>query len=113
MIEIEFSIWMATKENWVHLSKSIKLPVVPRVGEYMKFHSDLIGDYFAWKVIQVTYRENGSIEVWTELLDNIDNRMYSFEEDSEFQEYLLAYKSEGWITPQGVKSNRHHSGKNS
>ncbi|MCM0148659.1 hypothetical protein KCN56_08820 [Photobacterium galatheae] len=105
MIEIEFSIWLASKEHWVHLTKKIPLPCVPRAGEFMKFSSELLGDYFAWKVTQVTYREDGRVEVFTELLDNIDERMYSFEEDSEFQASLAAYQKEGWTAPFGVKTN--------
>ncbi|OAN19876.1 hypothetical protein A3K86_00030 [Photobacterium jeanii] len=112
MIEIEFSIWLASKENWVHLTKNIKFPSVPRVGEYVKFSSASLGDYFSWRVTQVTYRENGYVEVWTELLDNIDDRMYSFEDDCDFQEYLLAYQTEGWVAPYGVKENTRYRQQN-
>ncbi|MGF1723356.1 hypothetical protein [Photobacterium nomapromontoriensis] len=111
MIKIEFSIWMATKDKWVHLLKSIHLPCVPRVGEFMKFHSDSLGDYFAWQVSEVTYRESGKVEVWTELLDNVDDRMYSFEDDAEFEECLAAYLSEGWSAPRGVTSNKRYVAK--
>ena len=105
MIEMEISIWMATKERWVHLVKKIFLPVVPRVGEFMKFHSEQMGDYFSWEVSEITYRESGVIEVWTELLDNVDDRLYSFEEESEFDEYYNAYLSEGWTSPKGIREN--------
>ncbi|MCE2595401.1 hypothetical protein K6Y31_11295 [Motilimonas cestriensis] len=77
----------------------------------MKFHSDSLGDYFAWKVSEVTYRELGKVEVATELLDNIDDRMYSFEDDDEFEEYLAAYLSEGWQAPRGVISNTNYTAK--
>jgi len=53
------------------------MPAVPRVGEFLKFRDAVVGDYFAFQVSSVTYREDGHVEVWTELLDNIDNRMYS------------------------------------
>lgn len=77
----------------------------------MKFNSSNLSDYFSWKVTQVTYRECGSIELWTELLENIDNRMYSFEDDEEFQEYLHAHKLEGWEAPFGIKENTHYKEK--
>lgn len=113
MIEIEFSIWLASKKKWVHLVKEISLPIVPRVGEYVKFKSEALGDYFSWKVTQVTYREDGGrIEVWTELLDNIDNRMYSFEEECEFEEYLEGYLAEGWKAPTGIRPNTQYNEKN-
>ncbi|WP_413114110.1 hypothetical protein [Thaumasiovibrio sp. DFM-14] len=105
MFEIEFSIWLASKKQWVHLVKVISLSTVPRVGEFIKFENRVVGDYFGWKISEVTYRENGKIEVSTELLDNIDQRMYSFEEDEEFQEYYESYLAEGWISPHGIKAN--------
>ncbi|EIZ0312227.1 hypothetical protein ACSTJP_01440 [Vibrio parahaemolyticus] len=105
MIEIEFSIYLASKKEWVHLLKTIRLSAVPRVGESVKFNNRLVGDYFAWTVNQVTYRENGVIEVMTDLLDNINCRMYSFEEHDEFLEYYHSYLDEGWISPRGVRVN--------
>ena len=105
MIEIEFSIYLASKKEWVHLRKNIRFPAVPRVGESIKFNNSVVGDYFAWTVKQVTYRENGVIEVMTDLLDNINCRMYSFEEHDEFLEFYHSYLDEGWISPRGVKVN--------
>ena len=81
------------------------MPVVARVGEFMKFDNKEQGDYFAWRVTQVTYRESGQIEVWTELLNDVDNRGYSFETEQEFDEYLKSYIAEGWRCDRGVKPN--------
>jgi hypothetical protein len=105
-MNIEFSIWLATRTRWVHLTKTIEMPTVPRVGEWMKFRNSELGDYFGFRVSEVTYREGGLVEVWTELLDNVDNRMYSFDDESEFDEYLASYQAEGWICPRGVSPNR-------
>ena len=104
-VDIEFSIWLASKTKWVHLTKTISMVVVPRVGEYVKFQNEQMGDYFGWKVSQITYRESGSIEVWTELLDDIDGRRYSFEEEKEFDEYFESYLAEGWRCQRGVGPN--------
>lgn len=103
--DIEFSIWLASKTQWVHLCKVISMPVVPRVGEYIKFSNKKVGDYFPWKVTEITYLESGQIEVWTELLDNVDDRGYSFEDESEFEEYYNSYLQEGWINKYGIKKN--------
>ncbi len=105
MIEIEFNIYLASKKEWAHLLKNVRLAAVPRVGESVKFSNRVVGDYFSWTVNQVTYRENGVIEVTTDLLDNINCRMYSFEEHDEFLEYYHSYLNEGWISPNGVKVN--------
>lgn len=104
MINVEFSIWIASKSSWVHLVKSIPMAVVPRVGEYIKFVTENF-DYVPWKVSQVTYLENGLIEVWTELLNNIDNRKYSFDDEGEFEDCLNDFKSNGWVIPKGIKQN--------
>lgn len=109
-VDIEFSIWLAIRTRWAHLCKLIDLPTVPRVGEYMKFTNEKLGDYFGWEVTQVTYRESGAIEVWTELFDNIDERMYSFETEEEFDECFASYVAEGWVCPFGVKPNRRYRG---
>jgi hypothetical protein len=107
-MKVQFSIWLATKTRWAHLTKDIDMPVMPRVGEFMKFKNGKAGDYFAFKVAQVTYREGGDTEVWTELLDNVDNRMYSFEEEAEFDEYFASYLQEGWSCERGVGPNRRY-----
>lgn len=107
LIEIEFSIWLASKTKWVHLTKNISLASVPRVGEFIKLNNNTVGDYFTWEVKDVTYQENGIIQVSTELLNNIDERMYSFEDDAEFIEYFNSYLKAGWQSLHGVKVNRH------
>jgi hypothetical protein len=87
-MEIQFSIWMATKTRWAHLTKNVSMVAMPRVGEFVKFKNEKVGDYFAWKIAQVIYREDGEIAAWTDLLNNTDDRMYSFEEEEEFDEYF-------------------------
>lgn len=110
MIEIEFSIWLASKTRWAHLAKIVELPAVPRVGEFVKFRNEKQGDYFAWEVSQVTYRESGTVEVWTKLLDNTDERGFSFEAESDFDEYFQSYVAEGWRCERGIGPNRHRAG---
>jgi hypothetical protein len=105
-MNLEFSIWLGTKTRWAHLIKVIDMPTVPRVGEFMRFKNAVVGDYFAFRISEVTYREGGRIDVLTELLDNIDNRMYSFEEEAEFDEYFNSYLAEGWQCPRGIGPNR-------
>jgi hypothetical protein len=105
MQDLTFSIWMASKTRWVHLTKLVRMPAVPRAGEWIKFRNRIVGDYFPWRVTEITYRESGEIEVGTELLDDVDGRGYSFDEEAEFDEYLEAYLQEGWIAPHGVKPN--------
>lgn len=86
------------------------MAVLPRVGEFVKFRNETMGDYFAFEVTSITYRESGVIEVWTDLLDNIDGRMYSFEEEEEFDKYLASYLAEGWRCEKGVGPNTRYRG---
>jgi hypothetical protein len=109
-LQIEFSLWLATRTRWAHLTKTIPMAVMPRVGELVKFQNETVGDYFAFQVTQVTYRESGAIEVWTELLDNVDDRMYSFEEEQEFDECFASYLAEGWRCERGVGPNTRYRG---
>lgn len=106
-MEVEASIWIASRTRWVHLVKRVSLVAIPRVGEFIKFKNREQGDYFSFQVTEVTHREGGEIRVATELLDNVEGRGYSFEDESEFDEYLKSYEAEGWSSPHGVGPNRH------
>ena len=112
-MDLEFSIYLATPTRWAHLQKTVSLPAMPRVGEWVKFRNAEKGDYFGFEITQVTYREGGAIEVMTALLDNVDNRMYSFDDEAEFDEYLASYLREGWRCDRGVGPNNRLLGKNS
>lgn len=104
-MDLEFSIYFASKSRWAHLTKVIPLPVVPRVGEFVKFETPQLLDYVAWEITQVTYREKGVPELMTELLDNIDGRGYSFEDEDEFDEYYAACLQAGWECSRGPTKN--------
>ena len=112
-MDIDFSIYLATPTRWVHLRKTISFPTVPRKGEFVKFRNEKLGDYFAFEVMEVTNRESGQVEIQTDLLDNVDQRMYSFEEEEEFDEYFQSYRSEGWRCERGVVPNKRVAGKRS
>ena len=71
----------------------------------MKFRNEKLGDYFAFEVTQVTHREGGQVEIQTDLLDNVNQRMYSFEEEEDLDEYFCAYLAEGWRCERGIGPN--------
>ena len=79
---------------------------MPRVGEFLKLANRKVGDYFSWEVTDVTYREGGSVEIATELLENIQDRGFSFETEEEFDEYLNSYIAEGWRCDRPVSENK-------
>ena len=78
---------------------------IPRIGEFVNFTNNKQGDYFSWKVTEITYRESGDIDIRTELLDNVDNRGYSFETEDEFDAYYQSYLHEGWQSKKGIVEN--------
>jgi len=107
MVAVEFSIWLASRTRQAHLIKRADWPSIPRVGEFIKFRNEAMGDYFAFEVTEITHRERtGTAEVSTELLDNIDDRGYSFEEESELDAYVQSYLAEGWNCERGIGPNR-------
>lgn len=108
LIDIHVSIYLASKTRWTHLQKVVQLPAVPRVGEWLKLRNDEMGDYFGWRVSEVTYRESGQVEVMTELLEDIGGRGYSFEDEAEFDDYYRSYLECGWAGD--VTRNRRHRG---
>jgi hypothetical protein len=109
-MDVDVSIYLATRTRWAHLEKSVSLPAVPRVGEFVKVRNAEMGDYFAFEVASVTYREGGGAEVMTELLDNVDGRMYSFDEEQELDEYVTSFVNEGWRCDRGIVANRRIGG---
>jgi hypothetical protein len=104
-VDVEVSIYLASKTRWAHLTKVVSLPAVPRVGEVVKFRNEQMGDYFGFEVTSVTYREGGGVELMTGLLDNVDDRMYSFEDEADLDEYVTSYLREGWRCDRGIGSN--------
>ncbi len=104
-VDVRVSIWVASPTRWAHLEKVIAMSVVPRVGEFLKLRNRELGDYFPWKVTEITHREGGAIELSTELLDNIDGRWYSFESESELDECFQSYLGEGWTSERGIVRN--------
>ena len=110
MVDLSVSIYLASKTRWVHLQKTIRLHAVPRVGEWLKLSNDEMGEYFGWRVEEVTYRESGQIEIRTGLLDDVDGRGYSFESESELDEYSDSYRACGWTSPHGIKPNTRCNG---
>ncbi len=105
MFDISIHIYLASPTRWIHLTRQLEMPAVPRVGEFLKLHNDRAGDSFAWKVSQVTHHESGVIEVMTELLEDVGGRGYTFEEEDEFDECVAGYTDFGWSSPRGVRPN--------
>lgn len=97
MIEVEVSLYLASRERLARLQKSVAFAAMPRVSEFVKLVNREQGDYFAFTVVQITHREGGPPELWLQLTSLEGGRsVVDFFEDGELDEYVAGYKQEGW-----------------
>ena len=97
MIEVEVSLYLASRERLARLQKTVGFAALPRVGEFVKLRNREQGDYFAFTVVQVTHREGGLPELWLQLTTLVGGRSVAdFIEDGELDEYVAGYGREGW-----------------
>lgn len=97
MINVEVSLYLASRERLARLQKSVAFAALPRVREFVKVRNREQGDYFAFNVVQVTHREGELPELWLQLTNFVEGRsVVSFLEDCELDEYVVGYKLEGW-----------------
>lgn len=97
MIDIDVALYFDTETRIIRLEKRICLPLLPRVGESIKFANSELGDYFAFTVEQVTHRENGIPEIWAtthELTEWKTKRCHWDTDDLDSD--VSSYLEEGW-----------------
>ena len=97
MIEIDVALYLRTETRIALLEKRITLPVLPRVGESIKFTNSELGEYFAFTVEQVTHRENGIPEIWatTRQITDMKTKESSWHEE-DLDGDITTYVKEGW-----------------
>lgn len=106
MVYVKVSLYLVTGGRIARLQKTIAFAVLPRVREFVKVLNRVHGDYFAFQVVQVTHREEGSPEIWLQLTTLKDGKsVVDFFEETELDEYLTSYQREGWILA-SVRPNR-------
>jgi hypothetical protein len=64
-MDVVVDIYLASPTRWAHLRRTLDLHAVPRVGEHLKLRNAEMGDYFPFRVVEVTHREGAAIEVMT------------------------------------------------
>jgi len=77
------------------LEKTIVFHTMPRVGESLKLANRELGDYFPFRVAEITHREASGPELMLDRLPPPDGKSAAFDE-AELDEYVAAYAVEGW-----------------
>lgn len=92
-MKIAATLYWISDQRIACLSKQLDLPVLPRTGEFIKIRNQELGDYFAFKVTEVTHRE--------EDIPDIKLRIDYYPEDDlpddqYFESDVNTYVAEGW-----------------
>ena len=77
------------------LERVVEFHALPRAGEWVKFANTELGDYFGFKVAEITHRQGGFPELMLDRLPPESGSQAAFDE-SELDEYIASYVAEGW-----------------
>ncbi len=102
---LHFHVWFASISRMAHFEKTIEFNAIPRVGESVQFSAPAICGEDTWSISSVVHRESGPIEIWTSMLNSKPDHMYSFAFEEQFDDYVEAFSTAGWICHLGVKKN--------
>ena len=89
MLNCSVHLYLESPREIALLEKSLVFPAMPRVGEFAKLKNSEMGDYFAFGVTSVTYREEHAPEIMLKSLAPLN--------EDELVEYVNSYVSQGWV----------------
>jgi len=95
MVECLVRLYLDSATRLCLLEKAIPFSAIPRVGEWLKLANRELGDYFPFRVGEITHREGSLPELALDRLPPPDGKPGAFDE-SELDEYVGAYRAEGW-----------------
>ena len=107
MITSIVHLYLLSEETTAFLRKEIDFPVLPRTDEWIKLKNEEMGNYFAFKIYEVTHREGALTELTLQPLMSGSN--YDYFSKKELVEYIASYTSQGW---EHVSSSRNTTFKN-
>lgn len=92
-MKIDATLYWVSDQRIARLSKQLDLPVLPRTGEFIKIRNQVLGDYFAFMVTEVTHREARIPEIRL----RIDYRPGDdLPADQDLESDINTYVAEGW-----------------
>ncbi len=97
MVRASVRLYLPSDTRLAFLEKEIEFSAMPRVGEWIKFKNDQVGDYFAFRVREVTHRENGIPDVMMEPMEDANGKPEFAGREQELDEYVQSYVQEGWL----------------
>ena len=101
----DVAMYMATPKRLVRLTKRMSFSTLPRLNEFIKVKNESLGDYFAFLVVQVTHKEDGSPELWIHTSSFVDGRsQISFWPEEELDDWISSYAKEGWELQSDVEN---------
>lgn len=95
MIPCLVFLYLDSPSRLVLLEKRIEFHALPRTGEFFKAANRKMGDYFGFRIGEVTHRETTGPELMLDRLPPSDGRDTAFTEQ-ELDEYVASYLVEGW-----------------
>jgi len=95
MVRCLVRMYLDSPSRLVLLEKTVDFHALPRTGEWLKLANSEMGDYFAFRVAEVTHREGSLPELMLDRLSAPDGKSTAFDED-ELDEYVTSYLAEGW-----------------
>jgi len=95
MIKAKVQLYLVSEKRLGYLTKEIDFQCLPRTNEWVKLKNEKLGDYFGFKVDEITHREGALPEIMLQPLMKNEFE-YDFFEEDELIEYIDSYKEEGW-----------------
>jgi hypothetical protein len=95
MISCLVQLYLDSPSRLCRLEKLVEFHAMPRVGEWLKLVNPKMGDYFGFRVAEITHREGSVPELMLARLEPAVGNAAAFPED-ELEEYLSSYVECGW-----------------
>src|SRR5688572_26939324 len=95
MLQCLVHLYLDSPSRLVLLTKLVEFHAMPRVGEWVKLANAELGDYFPFRIGEVTHREGSWPEVMLDKLPAQHAALAAFSE-VELDEYVASYLVDGW-----------------
>ena len=96
MIPVCVRLYLGSETRLAFLEKEVEFVSMPRMGEWLKLKNDKMGDYFAFRIQEVTHREGRTPDIMLELPLGSEGRPEFSGREEELDEYVQSYVREGW-----------------
>lgn len=93
-MKIDATLYWVSDQRIARLSKQLDLPVLPRTGEFIKIRNQVLGDYFAFEVTEVTHREGRIPEIRLRINYHPGDDL---PDDQSLESDINTYVAEGWF----------------